>query len=806
MRTRAPRSAGPPRVASVAVVLVALAALLTLLAVPAVVSAAGVVEAIDEQVLDFPPLPPLDELAERSVVLDRDGEELAVLRAENRVLVQFDELPDHLVDAVVATEDNRFFTHRGVNWRGALRAAVGNARDGEISSGGSGITQQLVKNLVVGNRQTYSRKLQEAWYALELEQRMSKEEILTAYLNEAYLANNVYGVGAAAEFYWGRDVTELDLPQAATLAGMLRAPELNDPVDDPDMARARRDIVLRQMAEQGRITAAEAERAAATDLDLDLHRLPEPEQPFLAAYVRAILDAEPSLGFNVEERRRAYERGGLEIHTTLDADLQRAATRIISARTEGVTNAPLGAIAAVDPRDGAILTVAVGPKEFGSGDGRIQVNPAVPGAGGGGRQAGSAFKAFEVVAALEAGIPPTYRVDTPSPYEPTQACADTGWAPTNYSGDDSGTLDMVEATAASSNSYFAHLVDRTGPEQLAGAARRMGITSTLDVNCTLVLGTSDVFPLEMAAAFGTLAADGLRCAPSAISEIRDASGRVVSQPVPGPAGGCERTLDEGVARQATDLLQGPVESGTAQAAAIGRPAAGKTGTTQDHTDAWFVGYIPQLSVAAWMGPEEPARMEHPTCSGGVTGGCLPARMWHDFMTIAVDALDIDEQDFPAPPPLPTAQIPDVVGRDLDRARASAERLGFAVEIERVDGWRPEGTVTGSTPAPGAEAPRGGVVNLQVSNGDGDPPVVPDVRGRSRAAAEQALGEVGIDVDVVTVPVTDAGQYGVVVDHTPAPGEPAVSPLRRRLIRATLQVGRPVRAGEVPRTFTAGPGE
>ena len=789
-----------PTVAMLGAAVVGLAGLVTLGLLPGAAAVVGVVQAIDDEILDFPPLPALGELPERSVVLDRNGEELAVLRAENRVLVDYDDIPAHFVDAVIATEDRQFRSHRGVNVRGILRALIDNARAGEVTGGGSGITQQLVKNLVVGNERTYSRKLQEAVYALELERRMSKNEILEAYLNDAYFGNNAYGVGAAAEFYWGKHVRDIDIAESAVLAGLIRSPERNEPLDHPERAVQRRNVVLDQMAEQGLLGAGEVDDAKVRPLTLDVHPVPQPRLPFFAAYVRSVLDAEPSLGANVRERRRAYERGGLRISTTLDARLQERAGEIIAARLNGGVPDPLGAITALDPSTGAILTVAVGPKEFGSGEGETQVNPAVAGGGGSGRQAGSAFKPFGLVAALEAGISPTYRIDTPSPYEPSGACADTGWTPANYGDSGSGSLDMAAATAASSNVYFAHLVDRTGPEAIAAVARRLGIDSALTANCALALGSGEVFPLEMASAYGAFAGDGLGCEPYAISEIRDSSGRVIGQ----GGGDCERVLDAGVARRVTALLRGPIESGTARPnAQIDRPAAGKTGTTQDYTDAWFVGYVPQLSVAAWVGADRPAPMEHPACGGPVTGGCLPTMMWRDFMLSAISELDLPEQAFGTPEPLPTTIVPDVVGRTTDRARTLLERVGFSVEVERVRDWPSAGTVTATDPQVGSAATRNGIVTVSVSDGEAPLPAVPDLVGSARAAAQRRLSELGMPARITTVPVARADAYDVVVGQSPTPGSPATTERRRRLIRVTLEIGRPVRAGEVPRTFAAG---
>jgi membrane peptidoglycan carboxypeptidase len=251
------------------------------------------------------------------------------------------------------------------------------------------------------------------------------------------------------------------------------------------------------------------------------------------------------------------------------------------------------------------------------------------------------------------------------------------------------------------------------------------------------------------------------------------------------------------------MLRGPLEDGTAtRHGQLDRPAAGKTGTTQSYTNAWFVGYVPQLSVAAWMGPEQPATMEHPACGGPVTGGCLPTMMWRDFMQAAIEHYDLPPEDFAEPPPLPTTTVPDVIGRDVENARTVLERLGFSVETRDVADWRVEGIVVASDPAGGEAAARGSVVLLDVSDGTAAAPTVPDVVGRGLADAERLLADVGLDVRVVTVPVADAERYEVVLAQDPAAGASAVTPAGR-FVTVTLEVGRPARAGETPRTFTAG---
>jgi len=743
--------------------------------------AGGLLDVVDGQLMaQIPPLPDdLGEAAERSVIYDRNGGEIAVLRAVNRRIVGLDEVPAHVREAVVATEDAQFSEHHGVNWRAIARALAGNVTAGDITSGASTITQQLVKNRVVGSEQTVDRKLREAVYAIELERRFTKEEILQAYLNEVYLGNGVYGIGTAAEFYWGKDPRELTVAEGALLAGIIRSPARNNPVDDPLSALRRRNIVLDQMARAGFLDKAEADALESSPLELDIHELPEARSPYLVDYVRAQLKADPALGATEAERDQSVLLGGLEIHTTLDPALQDIAHAVI-AEVLGGPDAPLGTLTAVDPRTGEVLAVGFGPHPYGPGPGQVDVNPAVPEGGGSGRQPGSAFKAFEIVAALEEGISPTYAFDAQARYTHTDpACR--GHQIGNYADASQGVLDMGTATARSSNTYFAHLLDRTGPAKLVDVARRMGIPTPLEPLCSLVLGAGEVFPLHMASAFGTLANGGVHCPPFVIARVLDRNGREIS----GGGGQCEQAVDAGIAARATALLRGPIESGTAaRRGGIGRPAAGKTGTTDEYYNAWFVGYIPQLSAAAWVGHEQPRTLTDSRCGGSVTGGCLPTMLWQRFMSRAVAALNLPVESFPAPPPLPVATVPDVLGKRADDAERTLAGAGFAAITETVTDHRPAGTVVSQTPGGGTTTEQGSAVQLGVSDGAGAAPQVPGVVGLTREAALARLAEAGLVGTVVEVPVDDAASIGRVVGQRPGAG---ASPPEGQAV--VLEVGR-----------------
>ena len=706
------------------------ALLLMVLALPVVLVVAWVTNAAEAMIDELPNLPSAFESApQRSVVVDRNGKRLATLQVENRVAVDLEEVPDHVIDAVLATEDHTFWEHAGVNWGAVTRSALRIAAAGEIDGGGSTVTQQVVKNRFVGAEQSFERKIIEAALAAQVERRIGKREILETYLNDSYFGNGVYGIATAADYYWSKPVDELNLAEGAMLAGIIRAPERNNPEDNPELALRRRGIVLDQMAAVGRVSRQEAAAAADAPLELDIKRPKGNGSPFLVDVVRRELESDPSLGDTPEERWDTALRGGLRIRTTLDGRLQRIAEKTIDDVLENKKKDPLASIVAVDPTNGEVLAAAVGPKDYGEGPGRTTINPAMPGLGGDGRPPGSTFKAFELVAALEHEISPTHFFESGPTYASQHPSCEQ-YTVTNYGGADLGMLDMATATAKSSNTYFIHLMDIAGgPDELVDVAHRLGITSDLEPHCSTVLGSENVFPVEMASAFGTLANHGRRCEPHTVRAVRDSAGDVLSR----GDGDCKRAVKKEIAHAATALLRGPIERGTAsQHGNIGRPAAGKTGTTTDNKDAWFVGYVPQLSAATWVGHEMPETLVHPLC-GEVTGGCLPAILWQRFMTQAMERLELPVEDFPPPPPPPVAEVPSVVGLDEETAGAHLMEAGFLPQPQVVDSEEPAGTVVEQSPAAGEEVQQGTSVSISVSSGnppeeeprDWEPPPLPD---------------------------------------------------------------------------------
>lgn len=555
------------------------------------------------------------ETARTSVVYAADGSVLAEWHAgENRTLVAIDNLPRHAADAVVAIEDERFYEHNGVDLHAIMRAFSANAEDGDIAQGGSTITQQLVKLMCTEGERTFTRKIREALLAYELEANTDKEKVLEAYLNTVYFGHGAYGLESAAKTYFGTSARNLTLAQSATLAGVLASPGTYSPRDYPEASVARRNDVLASMASSGLITAEERDEASAAPLEVAPPQdLPE-RAPYFVEYVKQELI----------ERLGAEQvfRGGLRVQTTLDPAIQAQAEK--AARTHlGEEGDPEVALVAIDHRTGAVLAM-VGGRDFS----QDQFNLATQGH----RQPGSAFKPFVLVAALEDGVRPDEVFET----EPYSVQVEDGtWNVSNYEGQfPKGNLSLRDATSWSVNAVFARLIMKVGAEDVVETASRMGIASELEANPAIALGglSQGVTPLEMASAFGTIAAGGMRTVPTGIVSVTDDRGEAVFEPEVIP----ERAIEEPVAVETSLMLHDVVERGTGVAAKPKEAwAAGKTGTTQSYRDAWFVGFSENLSCAVWVGYPE-GQIEMTDVHGiPVTGGSYPARIWKTFVDGAV---------------------------------------------------------------------------------------------------------------------------------------------------------------------------
>jgi penicillin-binding protein 1A len=599
-------------------------------------------------------LPDIPPLAETTMLLDRDGNEVAKLHADvDRVLIPLAQMPMSLQRAVVAVEDANFYRHDGLDLRAVARASWADLRSGSLSQGGSTITQQYVKNVLTGPEHSIGRKVREAILAVKLEHTSSKREILEGYLNTVYFGHGAYGVQAAARTYFDRDARDLTLLQSATLAGLIAAPSARDPFEHPEEARRFRDLALSRMVEVGWLDADRAGRIEARTLGLTEEAQVRSEAAYFMEHVR--LDLKASYGLDV------LYRGGLRIRTTLDMDWQRAAERSIHSYLPDPKD-PEAALVAIDPRTGAIRAM-VGGRSFD----RSEFNLATQGR----RQAGSAFKPFVLLAALERGISPLELRNGPSSMTiPDPFCATNGkpWKVSNAGDQSAGTMSLENAMAGSVNTIYAQVTVEVGPEAVADVAHRMGIHSRLSPVCSIGLGTSEVTPLEMTSAFATLAARGIYVEPTAVERVTGRSGEVLQGPLRGLGDVGSAAVSAQDADAATRVLQGVIDHGTGTAARLaGRVAAGKTGTAQDATDAWFCGYVPQLATCVWVGyPKGTVPMRDVAGFLEVYGGTIPALIWHDFMTEATAGMPVvgfpsasyEIYADPAPPaPLSPSAVP-----------------------------------------------------------------------------------------------------------------------------------------------------
>ncbi|HWB70620.1 MAG TPA: transglycosylase domain-containing protein, partial [Egibacteraceae bacterium] len=590
-----------------------------------------------DQVVEIRPTPlalsPVDT-PQQSLVYAADGSVIATLRLANRENVARGDLPRVLVDAVVAAEDRRFFAHGGLDLRAVVRAALANRRAGQVVQGGSTITQQLVKNRYLpGGAQTLRRKTAEARLALELERSASKDAILTDYLNTVYFGAGAYGVQAAARTYFGVDVADLSLTQAALLAGLIRSPESASPYSRPHAAQGERRRVLDAMVATAALERPAAEAAASASLGVQPPPPPPATRfPYFVEHVKRVLLADPRFGPDEAARVRLLFGGGLRVHTTIDPALQGQA-EAAAGTFWSAPDDPEVALAVVRPSDGH-LVAAVGGRDFRA----RQFDLATQGR----RQPGSAFKTFALVAALQAGMRLDDVVDSGSVALPRGP----GGPPWVVRSATRGPLSLRDALAVSSNGAFARLAVRLGPERVADQAHAMGVTSDLGHEEALVLGglSEGVSPLEMAVAYATLANGGVHVPVTAITRVEDADGRPLWRPDLGP----RVAMDPETAHLATQALRSVVEEGTGSAARLDRPAAGKTGTSQRHRDAWFVGFTPQLAAAVWIGyPDQERPLVGVHGVARVSGGTWPARIWKAFMQVALAGQPAADFPYPA---------------------------------------------------------------------------------------------------------------------------------------------------------------
>ncbi|MBP2641448.1 MAG: pbpF 2 [Firmicutes bacterium] len=533
---------------------------------------------------------------------------------ENRVLVPIHKIPKDLQNAFIAAEDVRFYQHVGIDPRGILRAIWSNITNREVSEGGSTITQQLAKNALLTQERTLKRKIQEAVLALQIERQYSKTEILEMYLNQIYFGQGAYGVQAAAQVYFGKNVEQLNLAECAMLAGIPKSPNYYSPTNNLKVAKDRQAVVLDQMVKYGYLDAATAVQVKNEKLILvkNTGKSGSAVASYFIDYVTQQLVAKYGAD--------AVYKEGLQIYTTLDLDMQNAAeqamTNLPTYKTEsnGIKQ-PQGALVAIDPHTGYIKAMV-------GGRGNDQFNRAVMAE----RQPGSAFKPFVYLAALESGMTAASVVDD-SPI------SFGSWSPGNYDGKFHGHMTLRNALEDSINVIAVKLANQVGSDKPLYYAQQMGIStlvlqgSVSDRNLASALGglTRGVTPLEIASAYGVLANQGVRAEPIAIIKVVDRNGKILEQ----NTSHSKAVVNERSAFILTDMMRGVITSGTGAGANIGRPSAGKTGTTSDYKDAWFVGFTPDLVAAVWMGNDSGGNLD------GITGGDLPATIWRSFMSSAL---------------------------------------------------------------------------------------------------------------------------------------------------------------------------
>ena len=567
-----------------------------------------------------------------SQIYDINGNELANIHAEeNRVPVSIRQIPKDLQNAFVAVEDNRFYDHIGVDPKGILRAVVSNITSKEVAEGGSTITQQLAKNAYLTQERTMKRKIQEVFLALRLEQQYTKQEILELYLNQIYFGQGAYGVQAAAKTYFGKDVSELDTNECAVLAGIPKSPNYYSPLNSMEAAQKRKATVLDQMVKYGYMNAMTANSLKKEPLKLAKpHADDNSNTPkYFVNYV--IQELINKYGAD------AVYKDGLKIYTTIDMDMQRAAEEAMKNLPNSSTDAngnkqPQGALVAIDPATGYIKAMV-------GGRGTDQFNRATMAE----RQPGSAFKPFVFAAALESDYSPSSMIDD----KPLKI---GDWSPQNYNRTFNGMVSLRYTAEQSLNVPTVKLAQEIGLDKVIYYAKEMGISSLVmdgssahnDKNFAITLGglTRGVTPLELTSAYGTFANSGVHVAPVAIIKVLDRNGKIMEEARPET----KQVMKRSSAEELTSMLMGVVQRGTGTRANIGRPAAGKTGTTSDYLDAWFVGYVPDLVCGVWVGCDDNASL------GGMTGGATPAVIWKAFMSKALNGTPVKQFEGVSPPP------------------------------------------------------------------------------------------------------------------------------------------------------------
>jgi len=802
----------------------------------------------------------IPEQAESSIVLASDGTLITTLVApENRTSARrLEEIPEIARNAVLAIEDERFYQHDGFDLKGILRAARSNLEAGGISQGGSTITQQYVKLAIIENvEQTASRKLEELWYATRLEDEYGKDFILLQYLNTVYFGHGAYGIKAAAQTYFNKDISEISINEAALLAGLLKAPSRYDPFRNYSQSLRRSHLVLDRMVANGFITPEQRDEATASPPKLEEYK-PRLETEYPAGHfveeVRKWFLENPAFGANRSIREMLLYEGGVRIETTIDLDLQAAAEKAVENHLPSNQNLPDASVVVIDPQTGQIIAM-VGGRDFFAEEDDAKVNLAM----GNGRQAGSSFKPIGLAAALESGweVTATYpapnvleffipgadndnrvwwvsgglnghdadepkfekglmalfqflvregHIEIPEDHTETIEYRDDpeddpefvdvrlnewinnrkweysmnslfdyrikmledvpGWSWEPIEGteltpmDEPPVVNLTRATRSSYNTVFAQLSMQMGAERVVNLARRLGVKSPVQPVNSNVLGTSNVTLLDMASAYGTFANRGVYTPPAMVTRVA----RMDGTPLWEWNRELERALDSKLVDQLTWVLEGTITEGTGHRAKIDRPAAGKTGTTQNYADALFVGYTPQIATAVWVGyPKGQIPMVPPLTERKVYGGTFPALIWKDVMLAA--HADLPVKDFATPPASSTTTIPDkgglvmpeLIGLTLENAELNLENDGLGNQtltvIEVTDADSEPGLILGQSPEAGTSLLNSSkiLVEVAIQPTETSKTKVPDLIGEVLVDVSPLLASLGLGYEIALIP-------------------------------------------------------
>ncbi len=703
-----------------------------------------------------------------------------------RLPISYSQLGPLVAKAVVAIEDKRFWNRGPIDIRSIVRAALANLSSGSVVQGGSTIEEQLVKIELGTPKRTLPEKLHEILLSLSSLTGTTHRAVLTKYLNDVYLGEGTYGVQAASQRYYSLNSNQLDLYQAATLAGLINAPSAYDPLMHPSLALQRRNQVLYAMYQQGQITKVQYVRAKQVGLELNPSQsLINQNIGYFAQATIAEAETLPALGKTVQDRINLIEHGGIKIYTTEDQRKQAYAHLAIDNAIPNLANRPSGALVSINPTNGAVEAL-VGGLGYGSGAPYSDFNMATQGQ----RPAGSTFKVIALAEALSQNISPTSVFYAPKSITIPPSNNQPAWTVSNYEGEPSGYMTLTTATILSVNTVYAQLIKKIGSQNVVNLAHAMGVQSTLEPYDSIVLGSEPVSPMDMASVYATLADYGTYNTPYLIQSITNSSGGVIYSHQLTP----RTVLSPAVAATETSILQKVMIEGTGVNAGINRPAAGKTGTGENWDDAWFDGYVPQLATAVWVGfPAGAIPMTPPNTPIYVVGGSWPARAFAQYNSLALAGSPIQffktaasfktiAQSNQSPATTTTTSpnytvTPNVIGMPSSVAQSQLKTKGVAVSISFApSGEYPPGYTTSQTPSPGTPIRLGSIVKVTVANVALSYPstvAVPNLLGLNASQAAEVLSSVYLTGGCTTAPqpspTTSISTSNSVWEQQPAPG-------------------------------------